>query len=154
MNHEGEVIMTIDISECDSGRGCLISTHGIVTDEVIIDSLFGYLNQNNDTLAYLRYILFDNSDLTKLDIDNDSIEKVTEQWANISTIHPDIFVGIVLYFSMNAGIEQIRTHSQIQKMFLHRSGWESLLFRTRMEAVRWIRKKVSERYGIVDLTFH
>ena len=145
--------MPIKIIDSDSGRGCLISTHDVVTDEEINESLLGYLNQDNETLAFLNYILFDNTDLTKLNISNDSAERVAEQWASISTIYPDIYVGVVLYFSMDARIEQIRIHSQIQKMFLNRSGWESILFRTRMEAVRWIRKKVFEGFGIDDLSF-
>jgi len=33
------------------------------------------------------------------------------------------------------------------------SCWETMVFRTRMEAVRWIKAKVRDKFGVDDLTF-
>ena len=39
------------------------------------------------------------------------------------------------------------------ELFVYQSCWETRLFRTKPLAVKWIRERVSDKFGIDDLTF-
>ena len=67
--------------------------------------------------------------------------------------HPDAILAMVAYVSYGANIDCIDTISQMRELFMNRSCWETLQFRTRPEAVRWLKGKLNDNFGIGDLTF-
>ena len=52
-----------------------------------------------------------------------------------------------------ASIDLIKRISKMHELFVYRSCWETMVFRTKGEAVRWIKEKVRDKFGIDDLTF-
>ena len=145
--------MPIDIRACDGGMGNIFVSRGVVKDQELIDSLKKHLIQDKEKFIEYKYILFDHTAVTKMSISDETVELVAGLCADASKSNPDPVIAIVVYFSMAANIELINRISKMYEMFLNQAGWESLVFRTKMEAVRWIRKKVRDKFGIDDLTF-
>jgi hypothetical protein len=145
--------MPIEIKDCDGGMGTIVESRGIVKDQELVDSLKNHLAQDREKFKEYKYILFDHTAVTKMSISDETVELVAGLCADASKVNPDPVIAIVVYFSMAANIELINRISKMYEMFLNQAGWESLVFRTKMEAVRWIRKKVRDKFGIDDLTF-
>jgi hypothetical protein len=145
--------MPITIKECDDGIGLIIESRGTVTDQELIDSLERYLTKDKEKFKTYKYILIDQTALTTLDISDATIDHISGLFADVSSINPDSIVAMVAYVSYGANIDLINRISQMRKLFINQSCWESLQFKTRPQAVRWIKEKVNEKFGIDDLSF-
>ncbi len=145
--------MPIEIQDCDHGMGNIIESRGVVTDQELIDSLKRHLTDDKEKFKKYKYILIDHTELTKMDITNETVEFIAGLWADISRVNPDPIVAMVAYVTIGANIDLINRISRLRELFINRSCWETLVFRTKNEAVRWIREKVRDKFGIDDLTF-
>jgi len=145
--------MPIEIQNCDGGIGNIVASRGMVTDQELIDLLGKHLKHDNANFKNYKYILFDHTALAKMDITNETIESIADLCAETSRVHPDPIVAMVTNVSMGAGIDLINRVSRMYELFINRSCWETMVFRTKSEAVRWIREKVRKKYGIDDLIF-
>ena len=145
--------MPIEIIDCDDGIGNIIVTRGMVTDQELIDSLERHLTHDKEKFEKYKYILIDHTALTKVDITNETVEFIAGLYAETSRVNPDSIVAMVTYVTYGASIDLINRISRMHELFVYRSCWETLVFRTKGEAVRWIREKVRDKFGIDDLTF-
>ena len=145
--------MPIEIKKCDRGIGMIIESRGRVTDEEIIDSLGSFLTDDREKFETCKYILMDHSALSKADVSDDTVAYISGLLADISSAHPDCIVAMVAYVSYGAGVDTVGRISRMRELFIDRSRWEALLFRTRPQAARWIKGKVKEYFGIEGLTF-
>ena len=145
--------MPIEIQDLDEGMGNIIVTRGMVTDRELIDYLKPHLTHETDRFINYRYILMDHTDLTKLDISDDTVESIAGLIADISSDHPDIIAAMVAYVTVGANIELVGRISKLHELFIYPSNWETMIFRTRGKAVRWIKVKARDNFGIDDLTF-
>lgn len=145
--------MPIEITPCDKGLGTLITSCDRVTDEELIDSMTQFLTHGKETIKKNRYILIDHTALNKLDIQDKTVKLISGHIAKISKTYPDPIVAMVTYVAMTADMDLVKKISRLHELFIHRSNWEKRVFRTRSEAVRWIRERVSDKFGIEDLTF-
>ena len=62
--------MPIEIQDCDGGIGNIIESRGVVTDQELIDSLKKHLTHDKEKFKKYKYIIFDHTVLTKLDIED------------------------------------------------------------------------------------
>ena len=145
--------MPIEIQDCDGGNGNIIAIRGVVTDQMLIDILGKHLMQDNEKIKSFKYILLDHTALAKMDVTNETVESIADLCADTSRANPDPVVAMVTNVSMGAGIDLINRVSRLYALFINRSCWETMVFRTKSEAVRWLRGKVKEKFGIDDLTF-
>ena len=145
--------MPIEIQDCDGAAGNIIESRGLVTDQELIDSLRSHLTQDQEKFKNYKYILFDHSALTKLDITNKTVELIAGLWADTSKVNPDPIVAMVAYAAYSASIDLLNIISRLHELFIYQSCWETRLFRTRPQAVRWIREEVKNKFGIDDLSF-
>ncbi|MCG2778170.1 MAG: hypothetical protein L6406_21060 [Desulfobacterales bacterium] len=145
--------MPIEIIDCDDGIGNIIVTRGMVTDQELIDSLERHLTHDKEKFKKYKYILIDHTALTKVDITNETVEFIAGLYADTSRVNPDSIVAMVTYVTYGASIDLINRISRMHELFVYRSCWETLVFRTKGEAVRWIREKARDKFGIDDLTF-
>lgn len=145
--------MPIEIIDCDDGIGNIIVTRGMVTDQELIDSLERHLTHDKEKFEKYKYILIDHTALTKVDITNETVEFIAGLYAETSRVNPDSIVAMVTYVTYGASIDLINRISRMHELFVYRSCWETLVFRTKGEGVRWIREKVRDKFGIDDLTF-
>jgi hypothetical protein len=145
--------MPIEIQDCDGGIGNIIESRGVVTDQELIDFLKRHLTHDKEKFKKYKYILIDHTVLTKMNITNETVEFIAELIADTSRVNPDSIVAMVAYVTYGANIDLINRISRLHELFIYRSCWETLLFRTRPQAVRWIKEKVREKFGVNDLTF-
>ena len=145
--------MPIEIQDCDGGMGNIIASRGVVTDQELIDLLGKHLRHDNANFKNYKYILFDHPALAKMDITKNTLERIADLYAEIAKANPDPIVAMVTNVSMGAGIEHINRVSRLYELFINRSCWETMVFRTKSEAVRWIKERVRKKIGIDDLTF-
>jgi hypothetical protein len=85
-------------------------------------------------------------------ITDETVEIIAELFADVSKVSPDCFAAMVTNVTIGANIDHINRISRMYELFIYRSGWETMVFRTKNEAVRWIKEKVGEKFGIDDLT--
>jgi hypothetical protein len=145
--------MPIEIQECDGGIGNIIESQGVVTDQELIDSLQMHLGQDQEKFQKYKYILFDHTALAKMDITDETVELVSGLWADTSRVNPDPIVAMVAYVTYGANIDLLKIISRVHELFIYQSCWETRVFRTRPQAVRWIREAVKNKFGIDDLSF-
>ena len=145
--------MPIQIKDCDGGVGVIIETRGRVTGRELIDAFNNHLTPDEEKFKQYKYILIDHFELTKVDITDETVEMISALFAEPSRVNPDSVVAMVTYVSYGANIEIADRISKLHEVFSNRSCWDTLLFRTKPQAVRWIRGKVREKFGIDDLTF-
>ena len=145
--------MPVEIKECDGGIGAIIETRGRMTDQELIDAFDDYLASDEDKFKHYNYILIDHSALTKVDISAEAVETISGLFADASNVNPGSVVAMVTYVSYGANIELADRISKLHEVFSNRSCWDTLLFRTKPQAVRWIKGKVKEKFGIDNLTF-
>ncbi len=145
--------MPIEIKDCDEGIGVIIETHEWLTDQELIDAFDDHLAPDPEKFKQYKYILIDHFALTKVDITDETIDRISGLFADASQLNPESIVAMVTYASYGANIELVDRISKMHELFVNRSCWETLLFRTRPQAVRWIKGKVKEKFGINDLTF-
>ncbi len=145
--------MPIEIKDCDGGIGNIIDMFGLVTDQELMDAFKAHLTQDKEKFKRYQYILFDNTGLTKMDITDKTVEFIAGIGADASEVNPDLIAAMVANVSIGANIDLVKRVSRIHELFIYRSCWKTMIFRTRMEAVRWIKKKLREKYGVHDLTF-
>ena len=145
--------MPIEIQDGDGGIGNIIISRGMVTDRELNDSLKRHLTHDKEKFKKYKYILFDHTALTKMDITDETVESIAGLYADTSRVNPDPIVAMVVYVTYGAGSDLLNRHSRLHELFIYRSCWETMVFRTKGEAVRWIKKKVRDKFGIDDLTF-
>ena len=137
--------MPIEIQDCDHGMGNIIESRGVVTDQELIDSLKKHLTHDKEKFKKYKYILFDHTALAKMDITKNTLERIADLYAEIAKANPDPIVAMVTNVSMGAGIEHINRVSRLYELFINRSCWETMVFRTKSEAVRWIKERVRKK---------
>lgn len=145
--------MPIEIQDCDGGIGNIILSKGMVTDQELIQSLKNHLSQDKDKYKKYKYILIDNTELAKVVFTDKTVEFIAGQFADDARVNPDTVVAMVVYVAMEANMGLIDGISRMREIFINQSCWETVLFRTKNEAVRWIRLKVRDKFGIDNLTF-
>ena len=145
--------MPIEIQDCDGGIGNIIESRGMVTDQELIDSLRRHLTQDQEKFKKYKFILFDHTALTKMDITHETVELIAGLWADTSKVNPDSLVAMVAYVTDGANIDLLSSISRLHELFFYQPCWETRLFRTKPQAVRWIREKVRDKFGIDDLLF-
>ena len=145
--------MPIEIKNCDGGNGIVIVIKGLVTDQELINAFEVHLTQDTEKFKRYKYILFDHTGLTKINITDKTVEFIAGIGADASKVNPDLIAAVVANVSIGANIDLVSRVSRIHELFIYRSHWDIMVFRTRIEAVRWIKNKVKEKYGVNDLTF-
>jgi len=141
--------MPIETGIGDNGIGGIIDCRGTVGDAELIDALRWYFTRN-EKFKQSAYLLLDFSAVTRLNLKDKTTDSIAELCAAAERINPELLVAVVAYFSMTAGIDLINRITGLYGLFQHRTGWESLVFRTRPEARRWLRRRADEKFGIND----
>ncbi len=145
--------MPIEIKDCDDGIGNVIVLYGVVTDQELMDVLKAHLTQGKEKFKKYKYILFDHTGLTKINIADETVKFIAGIGADASKINPELIAALVANVSIGANIDLVSRVSRIHELFVYRSYWKIMVFRTRIEAVRWIKNKAREKYGVDNLTF-
>ena len=139
--------MTIETTDLDGGIGVLFAGRGILTDQEYVDIYKRHLTQDKDKFKKYKYSLIDYSAATKVDISTESIEFIADLCVAVSKVNPDPIVTFLAKDDLVFGL------ARIYKAFLYETDWEIRVFRSKKDALEWIKERVKDKFGIDDLTF-
>ena len=139
--------MPLEIKDCDGGLGNIIEGRGFVRDQEIIDFFKGHLTQDKEKFIKYRYSLADYTAATKTDVSNESVNFIAELCVEASKVNPDPIVAVAANNDLFYGL------ARMYEALIYRTEWETMVFRSRKEAVEWIKKKAKDKFDIDDLTF-
>ena len=138
--------MPIKVRYLDNGLGVLFIGEGIITGDDIIHSNRKIFSSVEKMKEY-KYGLIDYSSITKFNVSSSEVETIASQDMKAPEFIPDGVVAIIakndLEFGINRMWELISEGYSIP--------WETMVFRVRDAAEKWIKQKVKEKYNI-DLT--
>jgi len=138
--------VAIETKIVDNGHGAIMDCRGTLKDGELIDALRRQFDRPAE-FKQLTYLLLDFSAVTRMNLKDKTTDSIAELCAAAERINPELLVAMVAYFSMTSGIDLIQRMTGLYELFQHRSGWESLVFRTKPEARRWLRKRADEKIG-------
>ncbi len=146
-------MMPIEIKDCDEGRGNIIESRGTITDHDLVNSLLNHLTSDKEKFKKYKYILIDHTALTQVNISDETVDLIAGICADVSQANPDPIVAMVTNVTIGANVDLIKRISRLYALFIYQSSWKTMVFRNRIEAVRWIKREVRDKFGIYDLTF-
>ena len=140
--------MPIEIKYLDDGLGFSFVGKERVTGEELISSNKKIFSAKEKLVKY-RYALIDYTDITQFDVSSPEIEIIVSQDKEASIHVPEGVVAIVAKKDLEFGV------SRMWEIIIETTGikWETMVCRTREDAVTWIKKRVNEKFDISDLTF-
>ena len=138
--------MPIEVRDLDEGLGIFVLGTGSVSDEEYINAHKSYLTQDNDKLKKYRYSLSDYAGVTQANTSTQAITTIANLCKKASRVNPNAVVAVVANKDLIYGL------ARMSQTLMDETGWEHEVFRNREDAESWIKKRVKEKYGIVDLT--
>ena len=139
--------MPYEIKDCDGGIGNIIEGRGIVTNQEFIDFFKRHLTQDKDKFSKYRYSLIDYTAVTKVDVGSESIEFIADFCIAASKVNPDPILAFAAEDDLIFGL------SRMYESFVYQTDWEIRVFRSKKDAMEWIKERVKDKFGIDDLTF-
>ena len=138
--------MSIEIKDCDGGIGVVIEFRGIVTDKEYVDAFKSHLTQDKDKFKKYKYSLNDTGAIEEVHILKQSVEYISELCVAASKIIPDPVVAMWGASDIAFGLQRMA------EAIMSPTDWEMMTFRSREQAVEWIKERVKDKFGIDDLT--
>ena len=138
--------MPVDIKDCQDGIGVTITGRGVVTDDDLRAELKAHLTQDEEKFSQYRYSLSDYSAATEVHASNETIRYIARLCIDASKMNPHPVVAIVASSDLIYGL------SRMAETFMAETQWTTMVFRSRQEAVEWIKNEVRNRFAIEDLT--
>ena len=113
-------------------------------EKSINDIVNDYLEEK---FSKYRYSLSDFTQVTDVDVNNESIQFIAGLCISASRINPYPIVALVADMSLVYGL------SRMFEALSNETGWEIMVLRSKEEAVKWIKERVKDKYGIDNLSF-
>ena len=139
--------MPIEIKDCDAGIGVIILAQGILTAQEVITHHKRHLTQDKEKFSKYRYSLSDLTAVTQTDVTNDTVKLLADMCIEASKMNPHPIVAIA------ASDDLVYGFSRMIDALMYETRWETNVFRSKTEAKEWIKEKVSDKFGINNLTF-
>ncbi len=134
--------MPIDIRILHNGMGILYLCHGMVSGKDFIDAN-NKLLAFKDRLKQARYGLVDVTTADDVQISESELLTITAQNKKMAAFVPSGAVVAVI-----ANDDLALQLARMWESFVEYTGWETMTFRIRWKAERWIVEKVKANFGI------
>ena len=134
--------MPIDIKLVDDGLGIIFVCRGTLTGQDFMEAKKALL-VSDGTIERLKYGVIDGRAIESTHIETSDIKAIAEQDERIAAkAQPGAVVAIVAPRDLDYGI------ARMWQVFAERTGWTTMIFRSKPEAEVWIRRQVMENFGI------
>jgi len=137
--------MPITVNHLDNGTGVLYVGKASITVRDVLEARNCVVGFPEKAKQY-RYGLIDYSQVDDMDISNRDLDLLVAQHKKDAAQAPGMFVALVGSRNIVYGL------ARMWASYMHDSGWETHVFRTREEAEAWIRERIRDKHG-VDPTF-
>ena len=139
--------MPIKIIDLDDGRGNMLMGSGIFAGQEYADALKIHLEQDKEKFKKYKYSLMDLTAVTEArEWPNSVIDQAVFLCKQASKINLDAVVAIVADEDFLFGL------SRMWELLMDETDWDIMVFRTRVAAEAWIKKRVKDKFGIEDLS--
>ena len=140
--------MSVEVKDCDGGLGSCFMLRGVASAEEYVDVLRRHLEQDEEKYKQYLYGFTDCTGVSQFDISTPHIQQIADMCVRAMQINPDAIVAIAADQDLYYGF------SRMFDALVFKEGWETNVFRSKKEAVEWIRERVRDKFGIDDLTFN
>lgn len=133
--------MPIDVSYTDEGSGAVLVCEGVVTGHELIATLKDVFSRDLVAQPYL-YKLFDCNGMKGIDVTFQDIKDAAQLGVAASRDMPNFVAAI--YANSDAAFGLAR----MWEAYVQQTGWKTHVFRSRHEAVAWLKtaaEKISGR---------
>jgi hypothetical protein len=126
--------MPIEIEYLDGGYRIECIGKGVVTGEEIYNG--NRIIYSGDTLSRHRYQIVNFTNVEKLSVSRDEAVRLANQDIEASKTNPNIVIAVVATLNHAFGLGRMwEAHANM-------SGFETMVFRTREDAMAWIERKI------------
>ena len=135
--------MPIKVRYLDNGIGVLFTGEGkIVGDDIIKANR--KIFSDEDKMKKYKYGLIDYSRITQFKVSTSEVEIIASQDKKASQFIPDGVLAITAEQDIEYGL------TRMWQIIAENSGlpWETMVFRDRDKAEKWIKQKVKEKFNI------
>ena len=140
--------MPVEINDCDGGLGSYILVSGDASEEEFIDAFKMLLNQDEEKYKKYLYSLCCYTGIKQFGLSTPMVQQLADMSVRAMKINPDAIVALVadqdLYFGL----------ARMFDALVFDEGWETNVFRSKEEAIDWIRERVKDKFRIDNLTFN
>lgn len=132
--------MPIETTYTDGGVGAVLVCEGIVTGKELTAALKEMFSRDLVAQPYL-YNLFDCNELKRLDVATRDIRDAAELGVAASRCMPNFVVAIYASTDLAFGL------ARMWQTYVQQTGWNTHVFRSRPEAVGWLKGEVEKSSG-------
>ncbi|HUK61360.1 MAG TPA: hypothetical protein VLV50_19165 [Stellaceae bacterium] len=130
--------MPIRIEYSDAGRGVTLIGEGVVTADDLLNANKEIYSRDLAAEPY-DYGLFDSSGITAMPVSTDGMEALANRVMAVSGKMHDFTIAIF------ANSDAVSTYGQIWQFLTGKSGWRSQIFRSRADAIAWLKDEVTKK---------
>jgi hypothetical protein len=134
--------MPFEIRYLDNGTGVLHVGTGTMTGKELFDARAAIFADEERTLRY-QYGIIDLSLVQNIEVTTRELELIAAKDRKAATEVLGAAVAIIANKDVVFGI------ARMWETYMHDSGWETHVFRSRGPAELWIRERVRMRFGVV-----
>ena len=134
--------MPISIEGRQDGAGVIYHCRGDMTIDDFFQAGIGFLAYPQEIKKW-RYAIIDLTDVGSMKINSDDIRTVVEQNKRIAAIAPPgAILAVASPKDLGYGL------ARMWEVLMEQIGWETMTFRTRLEAEAWVRQRAKEKFNL------
>jgi hypothetical protein len=121
-----------------------VSVHRIASGDVTGQDFVAADNEllaMPEQLARCRYVIMDFTSISRMNISGADVRQIADLEQRMAAVQPHVTVAIVAPTDVAFGM------SRMWEVLAEKTGWETMVFRTRPEAEEWVGQK-SEGSGL------
>ena len=126
--------MPMNFSYMEDG-GILVHGEGVVTGSEIIE-VNDKIYESPQKLERILYQLVDLTNVTKLLVSNEEVERLALQDLQVAKINPNMFIALVGHDDLVYGL------ARMWEALTHDAPFDTMVFRKLEDAEKWIKEKL------------
>ena len=131
--------MPIEVENLSGGLGVLFRCRGPLAGKDFIHANDGIL-ASREHYQWSRYVLVDTSDANPIEVSSVDLRAIAEQSEQLAkTGFENIVVAIVAPQDLAFGL------ARMWEVFVYKTGWVTMSFRSRNDAETWIRQRMQQK---------
>lgn len=139
--------MDLKVQLIDDGLGVTIFGKGYIAAEEYFVPIMEHLSRPDEELKKIIYTIADYSSVTKAEINMSYIRKIAQKCISVAKINPNVVLVNIATNDVVYGL--IKMFSALAKL----TGWSMNVFREKEEAYDWLKRKIIEKHGDIEIKF-
>jgi len=136
-----EPSVPVEVKYLNGGKGVMFIASGFVTGEELITASKEIFSRDIAEEPYL-YGLVDFNDVDGVNVSTAEVRRIADLDLRASKHIPKAVVGIYAKNDLAFGL------GRMWEVFIADAGWDTKVFRSRPDAVAWVRQRVFETFGL------